>query len=173
MVLRQPKYIATTATFAFVLFTLAVWLSNWSLAIKVLCNTNAPFLEKLQIISSLYGSIGTNFTMLSATYTIGIVVLFSVNISLLHYLGKRDGWSLQQGSSPSLVGIVSGVFGIGCAACGSLILSTILPVMGLGGALSLLPFGGQEFGLIGIALLVYSTYVLSKRVTASSVCPVL
>ena len=69
-------------------------------------------------------------------------------------------------------GLVSGVFGIGCAACGTFIFTSVLALFGVGGILAYLPFGGEEFGFLGVALLVYSVYSLTKKITDPLVCPI-
>jgi len=66
---------------------------------------------------------------------------------------------------------VSGIFGVGCAACGSVIVSSLLLLVGAGGVLTILPFHGAEFGVLGIIFLWFSIYQLSKRIDDPLVCP--
>jgi len=115
----------------------------------------------------LFGSIQTNFSPTSATYTIAIAVLFGINIALLaYYIRSRQSSVISSGATLSISGLVSGVFGIGCAACGTFILTSFLSAFGAVGVLSFLPFSGEEFGFLGVGLLVYSIYVISRKINS-------
>ncbi|OGZ61172.1 MAG: hypothetical protein A2919_01050 [Candidatus Spechtbacteria bacterium RIFCSPLOWO2_01_FULL_43_12] len=71
-----------------------------------------------------------------------------------------------------LGGSVLGILGIGCGACGSLILTPLAISIGATGFLAVLPFGGSEFGFLGIALFMFSMYSLSKKINDPLICPV-
>ena len=59
---------------------------------------------------------------------------------------------------------------MGCAACGSVILTAFLGTIGAGGLLLLLPFHGAEFGIIGLLLLCASIRYLIKKIAEPLVC---
>jgi len=67
-------------------------------------------------------------------------------------------------------GLISGIFGIGCAACGTLVLTPLLALIGAGGIVALLPFGGQEFGVFGVGMLGFSIFVIAKKIQEPLVC---
>tara|TARA_Y100000310_G_scaffold111677_1_gene110078 strand:- start:1888 stop:2124 length:237 start_codon:yes stop_codon:yes gene_type:complete len=69
-------------------------------------------------------------------------------------------------------GFISGIFGIGCATCGSFIITPLLALIGAGGFLTLLPFGGEEFGFLGVGLLGFSVMSVAKKINQPSTCPV-
>lgn len=69
-------------------------------------------------------------------------------------------------------GALAAVLGIGCIACGPLLVGTILAAFGAAGLLLLLPFHGAELGIIAIVLLLYSTYTVSQIITAPATCAV-
>lgn len=175
-VLRKPKYLLTAITVAVLVFTFAIWLPNFSLLSQVLHPDSAGSItEKANFLWSLYGSIGTNFSLVSATYTIAIAILFGVNISLLaYYIARMRGGVRRVGSTSAagIGGLVSGIFGIGCAACGTFILTSVLAVFGATGFLAFLPFGGEEFGFLGVLLLIYSIYILTKKINDPLVCDI-
>lgn len=173
-VLRIPRYAAAAAAVAAVVFTGAVWLPNTSLIVAVL-QSSSSLLDKLTFLGTLYGSIGTNFTLVSATYTTAIAILFGVQIALLGYYivkARANAAQLKGIGSTSVGGLISGALGIGCAACGTFILTTVLAVFGAAGFVAFLPFGGEEFGFIGVALLIYSMYIVLKKLDAPFVCPI-
>ena len=171
-VFARSSYIALASVLAIVAFLLAVWLPNLGLIGEVFSDSSAPLTTKLNIALSLLGGIGTNFSLLSAGYTIAIAVLFGINVAMIVYLLKQKhvaaaGQNIAIGSG----GVASGVLGIGCAACGSLILGGVLPSLGAAGALAMLPLNGEEFGILSVALLVVSLLLISKNIAGPGACP--
>ncbi len=174
-ILKIPFYGTLSIILSVTVFTLALWLPNFKLLWIVLSATSTSYVEKLSFVWSLYGSIQTNFTPLSAVYTILIAILFGINTTLLvYYIKKMRGGvrGLVGTGSLGIGGLISGIFGIGCAACGSFILTSLLPLFGAGGFLTLLPLGGGEFGLIGVCLLGYSITMLLRKIHAPLVCAI-
>lgn len=174
-VFKNTKYIALALCVSFAVFTFAVWLPNLGLIMLVTFDSVGSLMEKVSFVLSLYGSIGTNFTLTSAIYTTAIALMFGINISLLVYYIKRMRRGISGLGNTGALGIsgfVSGLLGIGCAACGTFILTTVLGLVGAGGLLTFLPLGGEEFGFLGVGLLVYSIYILTKKIKAPLVCPV-
>ena len=172
--LRRPWVAFSAVSITFLVFSFTVLIQNRLLIATVLNEPAATIGEKIVFVGSLYGSILTNFSAFSATTTIAIAILFGTNIALLgFYIStvRSVRGSISAGSS-SLGGLISGLFGIGCAACGTFILSTLLTSFGAAGLLMILPFRGEELGLIGIGLLTYSIILLGKKLQQPFVCPV-
>lgn len=172
-ILKEPRSFLLSVGIAGVVFTGAVWLPNLSLLLVVI-GSAASVSEKLIFLGTLYQSIGTNFTIVAATYTILIAILFGVQITLLYYYirkTKTNRASLRSVGGAGIGGLVAGVFGIGCAACGTFILTTVLSLVGAAGLLSFLPLKGAEFGFLGVGLLLYSMWLLIKKIDAPNICP--
>ncbi len=166
-VFQNKAYALLAGLTALFIFALAVWLPNLRLLFSLELDRAVPLGDKLTFPLRLAGSIGTNFTLLSASYTIAVAILFGINLAMAVYYFKRRQEDLKQaGIATGFAGFMSGMFGVGCAACGSFILSAI----GASGALTLLPFRGSEFGLLSVALLVFSISMASKRITDPLVC---
>lgn len=160
-----PKYITLAIVIAVSVFSFAVWLPNWKLIFTVISSSSVSFIEAISVIFSLFLSIGTNFTIVSASYTIAIAILLGINIALLtYYISARKGTFRGKGSVLGMGGLISGIFGIGCAACGTFILTSVLVLVGAGGIVTFLPFGGEEFGILGIALIGYAIYWTIKKI---------
>ena len=167
-----PSYIALGSTLALVAFLSAVWLPNLGLIRDVFYGSSAPLTAKLGIVLSLLGGIATNFSLLTAGYTVAIAVLFGITAAMIVYLLKQKriaaaGQNIALGSGA----LASGVLGIGCAACGSLILGGAVPFLGAAGALAVLPLNGEEFGLLSVALLFVSLLLISKTIAEPAACP--
>lgn len=175
-VFSNLMYPLIAVTVSLLVFSFAVWLPNFSLLGQVLHPDSAGTIsEKANFVFSLYGSIGTNFTAVSAGYTIAIAILFGMNIALLsYYIARARGGVRGVGTTGAagVGGLVSGIFGIGCAACGTFILTSVLTLFGASGYLAILPLGGEEFGFLGVGLLIYSIYILTKKINDPLVCDI-
>ena len=173
IILTKPLYVFIAILTAWAVLTFAVLLPNMQLIGVVLFSDTASALEKANFLFSLYGSIGTNFTLVSASSTVVIAVLFGVNVILLLYYIRRVRGAVSNVRSTGVAGIsglISGVLGIGCAACGTFVLTSVLALIGVGGIVTYLPFKGVEFGFIGVGLLLYSTYSLVSKIDSPLVC---
>jgi len=171
-VFADPLSIALASVIAILVFLLVVWLPNLGLIAQVFWGSNAPLAVKLGIALSLLGGIGTNFSLLSAGYTIAIAVLFGLTAAMIVYLVKqRRIAAAGRNIAISSGAAVSGVLGVGCAACGSLLLGVVLPSLGAAGALAVLPLNGEEFGILSVALLFVSLLLISKNIAEPIACP--
>lgn len=63
-----------------------------------------------------------------------------------------------------VLGLLVGFLGIGCSVCGSIILSSIFGLTTTTVLVSFLPFGGLEFGGVGIFLLLLSIYFIAVKI---------
>jgi len=169
-VFRNFRYVLIVGIGALAAFTFAVWLPNLSLIANTFGKSNVSLGIKAQLLWGLFESITTNFSTFSASYTIAIAILFGINLSLAIYLLKRTRALQQGGVVAGAGGAVSGMFGIGCAACGSFLTTSILSFFGAGGAIALLPFKGGEFGVLSILLLVASIFLAARSITVPLVC---
>jgi hypothetical protein len=69
-----------------------------------------------------------------------------------------------------LLGLFASFIGLGCAACGGVVLLTLLKLLGATFLLTYLPLHGNEFVLLGIGLLGWSNWYLYKKVFAPKTC---
>lgn len=172
-VFRKPAYVILALVVSASAFAVAVWLPNFRLVAGIVSSPDVPLSSKIELPLSLLGSIVTNFTLLSASYTIAIAVLFGMYIAMVVYFLKRRIKEVGQGGiATGIFGITSGVLGVGCAACGSFLLTSILSLIGAGGALALLPLQGSEFGILGAVLLAFAMYMTAKQIENPLVCKI-
>lgn len=172
-VLRQPSYALLCVAISWLAFTVAVWWQSFDLIMTVL--THASLGEALLFMLSQYGRIASNFTLLGASLTSLIALLFGLQVTLLVYYVARARQASATVGATSLVGIggmVSGVLGIGCAACGTFVLTSVLGLAGAGTVASFLPLSGQEFGIVGVCLLLYANYLLLNKLSQPFLCPI-
>jgi len=70
------------------------------------------------------------------------------------------------------VGVTASMLGVGCASCGSVVLTSLI---GFGSATVIvgsLPFRGQEFGFIGIVILMFAISFTLKKINQPYVCAI-
>lgn len=170
-VFRHKRYLLLTGVVAFAVFAFATWLPNLRLLFSVLTNPTIALMDKVILPLRLLESITTNFTLLSALYTIAIAMLTGINIAFIaYYVRQQKQQFAQAGVAVGTLGIISGVLGMGCVACGSLILTSLLGTATGAGVIALLPLRGGEFGIVGVTLLGIATYLLAKQITKPFVC---
>ncbi len=171
-IFRSPLYLPLALGAAFAVFASAVLLPNRALLFSLWTDPSVSLGDKIAVPVSILGSITTNFSLLSASYTTAIAVLIGINAALIAYLLKNGGvvWG---GAFAGVAGIFSGVLGIGCAACGSLILTAVLGTALGASMLAALPLRGGEFGIIGVILLGAATYLLARQISRPPVCEII
>lgn len=170
-IFQKPLYVIFALATSVTVFALSVWLPNIQLIVKIMGHPGIPLLQKLDLPISLLGSIATNFTLLLASYTIAIAILFGINVAMVvYFLRRRIADARQVGVGTGFLGITSGILGMGCAACGSLLLTSTLSLLGASGILAYLPLAGGEFGILGVILLATSLYMTAKQIQNPAVC---
>lgn len=166
----NPRYVLLAMGLGGATFAALVWLPNYRLVGQIATDAGIPFLQKLSILVSLLTSISTNFSVVSAATIIVIAALVGVNAALVFHL-RRTRTVPFRAAGGSMLGAFLGTFGVGCAACGMLAASWILSLVGISASfLSVLPFGGAEFGVAGVAAMTFSTYTLIRQLSQPVVC---
>lgn len=167
------RYVLLAAAVALATFALAVWSQNFSLLFSIIGNPLVSVNDKLTLPINLLGSITTNFTLLAASYIIAIAILGGINAALISYQIRKQRSKLSRsGGATGAMGILSGVLGLGCVACKSLLLVSLLGTTAGAGFVALLPLKGAEFGIVGVALMLVSLYFITKSIQAPPVCDI-
>jgi len=168
-VFSKPRYIVLSIAVFIIVLTLAIWLPNLNFLRHITVSDTFSPSQKIGIISSVFGSFQTNFTPFSRVITILVALLFAINFSFFVYFILR-AVKLSKEAGFGTSGFILGMIGIGCATCGSVILSSILGIGATAGFIGILPLKGQEFGIFSIILLGISIYLLSKKIKDPLVC---
>lgn len=104
--------------------------------------------------------------------TLILSVLTGLSIMLLAKYYTLHGKFLVASGGTGIIGAIIGVMGIGCAACGTLALTTVLGLFGLGFVIRFLPLGGSELYYISIAVMAVSIVQMTRLVAKPLVCPI-
>jgi len=168
-VLARPRYfIFATITFIMVML-FAIWLPNLSFVVDTITSPSFAFSQKVGILWSSLGAIQTNFTPLSRIFTIVVALLFALQITMIVFYFKRR-IHLQKVAGVGGIGMLSGLLGVGCAACGSVILSALFGVGATASFIGALPLKGQEFGLLSSIIIGTSLFLTAQKIQDPLVC---
>lgn len=174
LIRKNCQYFALGLGVSFLALTAVVVYENWS-ALSLVLSGGLGFLQKVNFFISLYTSLDLHYSTLSLILLLTLVGLFGTHVALFVFYVRR----LQVGTkgtkrlhATSFLGLVAGLFGVGCAACGSILISGLMSIFGASGLLLLMPFHGQEFGLLGIILLTLAIYFLAKKIRQPIVCEI-
>lgn len=174
-VFSKLPYLLLCLIVSALVFTLAILAPNFSILFQVLGSGSISVAQKIEFIFKLLGGIKTNFSLFSATLIILSALLFGINFTMVTFYlkHKRHKKNIKKSFLGTFSGgFLAGVMGVGCAVCGSLFLSALLPILGLGGILVFFPFGGREFGILGVILLSQSFLIISRQIASENICKV-
>ncbi len=173
-VFKELRYSVGAICIVFLVMSGALLLPNFSIIKQVFGSNSVDLGEKVFFLLSLYNTLFSSNTPLSGFILVATAVLFGVNVGLLVYYIRRRQEKLSENKKvhlASIGGTISAVLGMGCAACGSVVLTAVSGLLGASGLILLLPFHGAEFGVLGIVLLLVSIRFLIKKINDPLVCP--
>ena len=104
--------------------------------------------------------------------TIGTLILFGINVSLLLYRWRKYGFPKLKGYAGGGLGAVIGVLASACPVCGS----TLLSAIGIAGGLTVFPLQGLEVKALSFILMAVPVFLTGRELKrfASGVetCPI-
>lgn len=164
------RYAAIAAIISLMTFVFSVWLRNFRLLVEVFGSAAIPLSDKLSLFAKFLAGAGSSVGLFSFLLIILTSVLFGVNASLIiYYFARKRNVPKKEGIAAA-GGLAGGILGIGCASCGSFILTSLLASFGASGALAFFPLGGAEFGILGVFLLATSIFLICKNIPPEAVC---
>jgi len=164
-VFRHPAFVVLGLVVASVTFSFALWLSNLDLLKAVLFTDTFSGSSKFTILLTSIGNIESNYHLFGRVVIISVSLLFGINAAMvIYYLKCR--FVIDRAAGAGVAGTIFAMLGVGCASCGSVIVASVFGTTAVG----LLPFRGLEFGLIGIAFLIFSIYLAAGKIVTPEVC---
>ena len=148
--------------------------TDYQLLLDFVLLGDADVQTRLSVLYNILPLTGqTTYSVLTDTLLYLVATTVSVNIVLLIYHLKEHGLAFQN-TAGGTVGSVLAVIGAGCVSCGSAIITALFSIVGLSGALTILPLEGGELLVIAISISVLSTVWMSKGLRGGEVrgCPV-
>ena len=102
---------------------------------------------------------------------ISITIVLSSLVAGQYFLYlKTRGKVLARDGAYGSIGFVLVTLGVGCLACGTLLVSTLLGFFGYSSLLLYFPYHGIEIGFIGILFLTFLSYSLARRLASPLTC---
>lgn len=158
------RYPAIAVIISLATFVIAVWLRNFRLLVEVFGSAAIPLSDKLSLFVKFLAGAGSSVGLFSFALIILTSVLFGINASLIIYYFVRKRKVPKKEGIAAAGGLASGILGIGCAYCGSFVLTSLLATLGASGSLAFFPLGGAEFGVLGVFLLTTSIFLVCKSI---------
>lgn len=168
-VMKRWHYVVLALLVSLLLFLFAIWLPNLSFVREITFSPFFTITEKISILLSSLGAFQTNLRPFGRLVLVTAVLLFGLNVSLFSFYIKRRV-KLEKEAGMSIGGMLAGLIGIGCASCGSFILASIFGMSASAAFIGLLPFRGQEFGILGIIILGLSIILIAKKIQEPLIC---
>lgn len=165
---KDSRFVIIIVTILFFLLLLAS--QNGKEAVEMLSLSSLSIVKRITLFFSTFFDLTSTFTAGSVILAILGSFLGGINLSLAYTYMKIRGEAIIKSGIYSGIGLVFAFLGIGCAACGTALLSVILGFFGFSTMLNVLPYQGQEIGYIGLIFLSIATYVLAQKVMAPRVC---
>lgn len=170
-VITNPKYISLVLIVTLGLIAFAAWLPNLHLITQTMTSSTMTLWEKTNLIGSLLGSLQTNFTAFSRSLTILSAFLAGIQTALLTFYIRQTAL-LQQTMGVSFLGTAASLLGAGCASCGSVVLTTVFGFSSMAIVLEFLPLKGQEFGILGVGILLLVIKQTVGKINHPNVCKI-
>lgn len=161
-VIRHPRYFFLFVSLSIVSASISLLVSIRSVIRFTWRIPADSVFERIELMALSLKAIPLNLMTNSIVLVVVIAVLSGLNITLLVYYFKKRASALRE-SSVGIIGMISGVLGLGCASCGSVLLSSFIGLSGSSLLLSALPLKGLEFMLLAIVFLVFSITSLSTK----------
>lgn len=165
---RDSRLVIIISTLVFISLLLLV--QNGKSALAIYGFDVLPLSKRITLgLATLFDITSTFTTSTLILATLGSF-LGGINLSLAYTYMRLRGEVIVKSGLYSGMGLFLAFLGIGCAACGTALLSVILGFFGFSAMLNVLPYQGQEIGYIGLIILVIATYVLAQKVETPNVC---
>ncbi len=166
--LIRPAYLTLAITGASIVLLASVLLPNYPLLLFVLDSDLLSVGTKARFVTDLIAAFFTDTPWYKILVTLAVSLLSGANISLI--IGSlRKSHALQRGGTTmGALGVISGILGVGCSSCGSVILVSAAGISS--SLLGILPLKGLELSILSVILLVVSCMTLGGLLRAGCAC---
>lgn len=174
LVFTSPLYLGIFLLITPVFLIILLLPTDYQIILDVVVFGETTLKARLSVIYSILPLTGeTTYTVFTDSMMYIVSFLVSANITLLLYHLREHGLKFQN-TAGGTVGSLLGIFGAGCASCGTALLTAVLSVFGISGALTVLPLHGGEFLIIAIIVSLLSIIWMSKGLKGGMVrgCPI-
>lgn len=168
-VFARPRVVVYALIAAGAGYVLMAWLFELRL-VTVLMAAPIAWGQKISVLFSLAGTIGSNTAPGEYVAMVLLSILFGIQVSLSLYTFKQTRAMRSTGVWGGIIGFVGGFLGMGCLACGTFVLAPLFSLLGAGAALSVGSIGGLIPVAVGIGALVASIIMTLRSIDRPLVC---
>ena len=116
------------------------------------------------------------YTLIGGTVTLGLPeilvgLLIGINLTLIVYYFKKY-IALHRLSGAGIAGTLFGLIGMGCASCGSVLLTSVIGITASTHLIGILPLKGLEFTILSIILLGVSIITIALHIDKPAQCAI-
>ena len=167
--IRTPIVLIASLLGFFLIWFIILIIPNTSFILNSFFSPSYTGTEKLQIFFSVLRSFDDRLSVPDQIAVWILSFLSAINIGLFtQYVGKKI--SADQTHHIGLFGTILSLLGVGCASCGSALLSSLIGITATAQLLSFFPLHGAEFSLLGAAFLLYSIVTLFRKIQKRNDC---
>lgn len=170
-VFKTPRKLLLFIVLFFVFIKLSLIIATHQLFFFGLNNNLFDFFGKVKFLSGVLSSYLFNAPAKVVLIILVTSILASLNMVLaVNYVKRRVVRGYEEGLG--ILGILVAIFGVGCSACGSVLLSSVIGLSASTQLLGILPFKGIEFSLFSFLIMIVSIFTISKKLQDPNVCPI-
>lgn len=172
-VLSQPRWLSLALLGALLTTTLFVAATTPVYVQTVVLGGDLSLAERVEAALAVFPLVGTAGVPTSEALLYVLAGVAGTNLAVLGHHLSHDRVRLA-GSTGSVVGVLLGTLGAGCAACGVVVAAGVLTALGVTAGLAALPWEGTELLVLAIGVNVLSLHWLVDGGRARDVdgCPV-
>jgi|SRR3989344_1183533 len=165
-IFKNVRYLYLALAVAAAVFILVTIFSQARLLMDIIPDGGIALYGKLTIIIAiLYGAIAEITS--NSLLTFAISVLFGISVAgIIYYFRLYKATAVSAASAYGAGGVVSGIVALGCASCGSLVIGFLASFFSASSLLIFVPYQSAIFGMLSIAMLCISLYILNKKIAS-------
>lgn len=171
--LLHPRYVVLGVISALLVLFVLLGIGLYQELQIVLTSEIYTLQNKLQTIALLYWHPLNQLSLISFVSAVAVSILVGIQAMLVGYIKQARGTvSIRRTSQGSIVSAVFVSLGMGCAACGSVILLSILSLFGIGLGAAISQIVVNLFMLVAVAILLYTNCKLYRQAQYPLACKI-
>lgn len=170
-VLRQPRYAVLAAVLSVLFLELIFWLNNLPMLQYILTVPTLSLAAKMQFLASTYTDVWQSSSSPLAISLLVLSLIQGATLSILLYIVRHqtaDTAALKAVGSSSLASILA-TLGLGCAACGTSLITPILVLLFSSSSVVLADRVGAVVTLAGMIAGLYALYSIGMKAASIQV----
>jgi len=165
----RPRGVIAFVLGASVIWAIASWLRNFSLLGLIFTNPSWTLGERVAFFFLGWATPFLNTSTLTFVFLMASTMLAGVQTAFVFAI-VSDKARAAKAAGKGVIGSFLALLGVGCSACGSIILTTILGAGATTGLLAFLPLGGSEFAILGALILLMLVLYTARQIARPSIC---